>query len=96
MSDWRPIETAPHNTDVLVLTQEGTIDVANDRYEPDQYVKDARGNLNFWPARTSWTHPHSGGYEWDWDLDMETIVGWQPLPSNESPLRVVIEQEPPQ
>lgn len=90
---WLPIETCPHNTDVLVLTQEGSIDVANDQYEPDRYVKNARGQMIFWPERISWTHPNSGGYECHWDLEYEKIVGWMPIPSNESPLRTIIDVE---
>lgn len=94
MMAWRPIDTVPHNTDVLILTQEGTIDVANDGFEPDRMVKNARGVERFEPARQWWRHPHTGGYEYDWNVDTETIVAWQPLPSNESPLRSIIDQEP--
>jgi hypothetical protein len=91
---WRPIEDVPHNTDVLILTQEGSIDVANDGFEPDHIRTDARGTQHFEPARQWWRQPHGGGHDYEWDLDGEKIVGWLPLPSNESPLRCIIDAEP--
>lgn len=89
---WRPMP-APHNTDVLVLMKDGCIDVANDGFMPDRYTNPYRGDPVFVPARTSWSPCHVGGYDWDWDYDESDIVGWMPLPSNYSPLRIVIDHE---
>ena len=91
---WKPIDTVPHNTDVLILTQDGEIDVANDGYEPAHIRTDCRGVQHPEPARQWWRQPYAGGYDYEWDIEQDKIVGWFPLPSNESPLRQIIDAAP--
>lgn len=86
--DWKPIDTAPHNTNILVATKCGHIDVANDGYEPARFIRNARGVEVWHEERYWWSNPHFGGHDAEWDFDEKArdLTHWMPLPEMPQPI----------
>lgn len=85
---WKPIDTAPHNIDILVATKCGCIDVANDGYRPAQFITNARGVDVWHEERYWWSNPHTNGYESEWEFDPKgsDLTHWMELPELPQPI----------
>lgn len=84
MSEWISFseEQPPHNTRVLVLAENGDIEVAEDGYIAAHFSKNAKGQEVWQKEYIYWRNPYHGGYDYVWDFtsDGSDFTHWMPLP----------------
>lgn len=79
-NEWQPIETAPIDTNILILTKDGRIDVAIHHYSPAHVVRIYVGEDTHVGDSFCWRDP----YSYDWiganGFKEEDLTRWMPLP----------------
>ena len=77
--NWQPFETMPIGRDVFVFSDDGDIDVGSKTQYGGGFHRRTGDPI---PVSYHYSPSLVGGYEWDWDLDKNSIIAWAEIPDD--------------